>query len=321
MTLHTMTIPDDPADLPGWLERRLVAPDFGRFVAELSAHFPAAPGAGPPRHLLDRWVPVALAEGLGPVPAGLLTQLLKHPAALAAFQERVVADGGAYWDAVLDRSGDESGAFARGRQSLDRLIAADPAPPAGPAGPTASPRRVPRAAPATGPSEVRPRPGGRGAEIWAGASTVVAACLALAVGVLAARGPGDPPVPKAQIAWGWGKPAGLAADESSPKAYLGRLAATAEEWSLHRPSDAAGVGARVAEFRTGCTRLLHSTYGPLAPADRAWLLDRCRALAKALDAHQQALDAGADAPAVRAEVDEAVRAFAAALREKAEQVG
>ena len=41
MTLVTMTIPDDPAELPRWLERRLVAPDFGQFIAELSAHFPA----------------------------------------------------------------------------------------------------------------------------------------------------------------------------------------------------------------------------------------------------------------------------------------
>ena len=40
MTLVAFTIPDDPAALPGWLERRLVAPDFGRFVAELSAVFP-----------------------------------------------------------------------------------------------------------------------------------------------------------------------------------------------------------------------------------------------------------------------------------------
>ncbi len=313
MTLHTMTIPDDPADLPGWLERRLVAPDFGRFVAELSAHFPAAPGAGPPRPLLDKWVPVALAEGLGRVPAGLLTQLLKHPAALAAFQEQVVADGGAYWDAVLDQSDDESGSFARGKQSLDRLIAADPTPPPGKPGAKATPRAV-RA-------EVRPRAGGRAARIWAGASTVVAACLAVAVGVLATRGPAVPSLPKAQIAWGWGKPSGLAADQSDPKAYLNQLAATAEEWSLHRPSDALGVGTRVAELRTGCTRLVHSSYGPLAPADKAWLLDQCRAWAKRLDAHQQALDAGADPLAVRADADETVRAMAAALREKAHQFG
>jgi hypothetical protein len=94
-----------------------------------------------------------------------------------------------------------------------------------------------------------------------------------------------------------------------------------EEWSLHQPGDAAGVGARIAEFRTGCTRLMHSTYGPLTRADRAWLLEQCRAWAKILDAHQQALDNGADPLAVRAEVDETVRAIAATLREKAKQVG
>ena len=63
MTLLTMTIPDDPAELPRWLERRLMAPDFGRFIAELAAHFPATSADAQSRHLLDRWLPVALANG------------------------------------------------------------------------------------------------------------------------------------------------------------------------------------------------------------------------------------------------------------------
>jgi hypothetical protein len=65
---------------------------------------------------------------------------------------------------------------------------------------------------------------------------------------------------------------------------------------------------------------MHSSYGPLSPVDKAWLLENCRAWAKVLDGHLQALDAGADPVAVRAEVDETVRAIAAALREKATQV-
>lgn len=317
VTLYTMTIPDDPAELPRWLERRLMAPDFGQFVAELSAHFPATPGTAPPRHLLDQWLPVALDKGLDPIPSEVLTQLLKCPAVLAAFQERVVTDGGAYWDDVPDRSDDLSGAFRRGRRSVERVLSADPEPSNGKAIPKAVSKAVPKALP----SELVKRTGGRGYKIWATVSTGVAACLAVAVGLLAARGPDEPPIPKAQIAWGWGKPGGLAADQSSPKEYLNKLAANAEEWSLHRPSDPAGVGTRIAELRIGCTRLMHSTYGPLTPADKAWLLEHCRAWAKLLDGHQQALDTGADPLAVRAAVDETVRAMAATFREKAKQVG
>ena len=311
MTLHTLTIPDDPAELSRWLERRLVAPDFGRFVAELSAHFPAAADTAPPCRLYDRWLPVALAEGLDPLPPEVLRRLLRHPAKLAAFQERIVTDGGAYWDEVSDRSDDMSGALKRGKRALDRILSADALP--------SSREAVPRADRKAGPSDVTNRTAGRGYRNWALVSTGVAACLAVGVGLLVVRGPAGPPAPKAQIAWGWGKPGGLASNQANPRDYLNKLAANAEEWSLHQPGDAVGVGTRIAELRIGCTRLMHSTYGPLSPADKGWLLENCRAWAKALDGHQQALDAGVDPVAVRAEVDETVRAIAAALREKAKQ--
>ena len=301
MTLLTMTVPDDPSELPRWLEQRLMAPDFGRFVAELSAHFSAAPGAAQPLHLLDRWLPVALEEGLDPIPAEVLMQLLRHPAVLTALQERIVTDGGAYWDDVPDTSDDLSERVERGKLSLEPLLSAD-----------ASPSAVP--------SGVK-RTSGRGYKVLALVSTGTAACLAAVIVWQTVSGPSDPSLPKAQIAWGWGKPGGAAADESNPRDYLNRLAASAEEWSLHQPSDPTGVGTRLAELRLGCTRLMHSTYGPLTPADRTWLLERCRAWAKVLDEHQQALDAGADALAVRAAVDETVREIATTLREKARQVG
>jgi hypothetical protein len=321
VTLHTLTIPDDPADLPRWLERRLTAPNFARFVAELSAHFPAAADIDPPGRLYDRWLPVALAEGLASLPPEVLCQLLRQPAELAALQERIVTDGGAYWDKVLDRTDDLAGALRRGKRSLERVLSADTPPSNKKAISNARPKAIPKVAPGVVPSEARKRRGRRGYKTWAILSTGIAACLAVAVAFLAGRGPGEPPIPKAQIAWGWGKPSGLAADQSNPKGYLNKLAANAEEWSMHRPSDSVGVGTRIAELRIGCTRLMHSTYGPLSPADKAWLLENCRAWAKKLDGHQQALDAGADPVAVRAEVDETVRAIAAALREKAKQLG
>jgi hypothetical protein len=131
----------------------------------------------------------------------------------------------------------------------------------------------------------------------------------------------EPAIPKAQIAWGWGKPNGLAGSESSAKGYLDKLAANAEEWYRYQPNDATGVGTRIAELRIGCTRLMNSAYGPLAAEDKAWLLEQCRAWARTFDALQQALDAGADPLVVRAQMDETVRSIAASLREKAEHVG
>jgi hypothetical protein len=306
MTLHTLNIPDEPADLPRWLERRIMAPDFGRFVAELSAHFPDTEEAPLPRPLVYKWLDVALAEGLEPIPSEVLTQLLKHPAALAEFQERIVTDGGVYWDEVIDRSDDLSKSFKRGERSLDRILSADAPPPKQKQGTKASKAAAPIAR--------------RTYKTWAIVSTGVAACLAVAVGLLALRGPDDPGVPKSKIAWGWGKPSGLATDQRTPKDYLNKLADNVEEWSQYQPSDAEGVGTRIAELRIGCTRLMHSNYGSLAPADKAWLLEQCRAWAKLLDQHQQALDAGTDPLTVRARMDETVRTIAATLREKSNQV-
>ncbi len=309
MTLLTMTIPDEPAELPRWLERRLMAPDFGQFIAELWAHFPTSSKADQPRHLLDPWLPMALEEGLAPIPPEVLSQLLRYPALLAAFQERIVMHGGASWDDLPDSSDDVSDRLKRGKLSLERMLSADASASGDQAVPKAAPFRAVR------------RTGGRGYKIWAIVSTGLAACLAVGVVWLASSEPAGPSLPKAQIAWGWAKPSGLATDQSDPNEYLNKLAANVEEWSLYRPGDTEGLGTRIAELRLGCTRLMHSTYGPLIPSDKAWLLEHCRDWAKRLDGHQQALDAGADALTVRAEVDELVREMAATLRDKAKQIG
>ena len=311
MILLTMTVPDDPAELSRWLEQRLVAADFAQFIAELSAHFPVASSAEQPLDLLDRWLPVALDEGLTPLPPEVLSQLLRHPSVLAKFQEHVVIEGGAYWDDLIDATDSFSEHLERGRSSLQRAIAEDN---------QADGKVRRKAALKAVPAEAVKRPSGRGYKAWAIVSTAIAACLVVAV-VWQAIVPEQPTLPKAKIAWGWARPGGLAADESSPKAYLNKLADNAEEWSAYRPGDSNGVATRIAEMRLGCAQLMHSNYGPLNPADKEWLLEHCREWAKALDRHQQALDAGAEAVTVRGQVDETVREIAATLREKAKQVG
>ena len=107
--------------------------------------------------------------------------------------------------------------------------------------------------------------GGRSYKTRAMFSTCVAACLAMAVVWLANSRPADPPLLKSQIAWGWAKAGGLAAEQSSPRDYLTSLATTAEEWSQYQPGDANGVTTRILELRLGCVRLMHSSYGPLGP--------------------------------------------------------
>ncbi|MGL6097678.1 MAG: hypothetical protein ACRC7O_18000 [Fimbriiglobus sp.] len=300
MTLHTLSLPDDPTELPRWLERRLMAADFGEFAAELAAHFPDARGTPALSTAFDQWAPVAAELGLATVPADVLGQFLRHPHELAELQELVLTKGGPYWDEVAGSSDALTVGFERGKAALDSLLAVGSEPP-------------------TVPSE-RTRPSReRVYRVWASVSTGIAVCLAVAVGMQVLDSLAEPSA--ARVAWGWGKPTGLAADQPTPAVYLNKLADHVEEWAQERPADATGVSVRLAEFRTGCSRLMHSPYGPLADADKAWLLANCRAWAKQIDAHQQALDGGANPAAVRADVDELVQAISTALRNRVKAAG
>jgi hypothetical protein len=306
MTLLTMTIPDDPAELAAWLEQRLMAPDFGRFVTELSAMSTAAPGERQPaRQLLGDWLPHALTSGLRELPPQLLRRLLRQPATLADLQEIILTEGGGYWDSVLRRSDELTAAFDRGKGSLGAIVAPGPA----------AVKTRPDPVPATLPF----RPRERRYRLWAWCSTAAAACLAVIVGVLLWRA-GQPTEAPPAIAWGWAKPSGIPAKDVPPREYLDKLADAAEEWFKKRPEDAAGVAKRLNEFRSGCSQLILAAHEPLTPADRDWLVERCRVWAGKLDGHLTALEAGREPLQVREEADKTVTALVKALRDRAAQV-
>src|SRR5688500_12642661 len=77
------TLPDHPADLPGWLERQVGGPDLGRLIAELAAVHGTATGAPDLATALGTDRPAVLANGLGGLPADRLRTFLRHPSLLA----------------------------------------------------------------------------------------------------------------------------------------------------------------------------------------------------------------------------------------------
>jgi hypothetical protein len=321
VTLVAFTIPDDPAALPGWLERRLVAPDFARFVAELAAAHPERGRARlPARQLLGDWYRKALSDGLAAVPTGVLQQLLRHPHCLLELQEAVLTEGGPYWDDVAERADELTPAVDRGRAALEAMFDATP--------PRANPERerrggrttTPLAEPANAAESRRPP---RSYFTWAVVSSALAACLLVAVGYLTIGGdkPGGGTTEVAAVNWGWAKPGGIPNDAPKPAEYLDGLANTAQEWFNKRPEDAAGVAKRINEFRTGCSQLIFATHTPLDPKDRDWLVEKCRLWAKKLDDHLTALENGADPLKVRTDADNTIRNLQKALREKAAQLG
>jgi hypothetical protein len=98
MNLITATIPDDSAQLAGWLELQLRGNELGKLVAELAVIHRAGSPAGSVRALLGPRLEAVLSGGLRELPRDLLKQLLRQPAYLLELQELILLDGGAFWN-------------------------------------------------------------------------------------------------------------------------------------------------------------------------------------------------------------------------------
>lgn len=294
MNLIAFTIPDDAAALPAWLEQRLVAPDFARFVAELSAvHLDG--GTESAEDLLGDWYPHVLEEGFAQVPVKRLRKLLRSPACLLDLQEAILLEGSPHWDAVADAEEGFEEAIVAGKSALKAVV-------------TTSPPLI---------AEARPPKRVRTHKTWAMIASALAACLLLAVGYLLLSGD-DRPRPKfEQVAWGWGKPGGLAPDASDRASYLKGLAKSADEWFDARPAGGAAVAQRLTELRAGCSKLILSNYGALPPAEKAWLIEKCKEWARQMDGLLAAVEGGADPLGVRNEADELIRGISKTLTDRA----
>jgi hypothetical protein len=289
MRLIATEIPDDPADLPGWLERQLVGLDLARLVAELEAVHGAAASSGPTLdQVLGGRRAGVLAHGLTDLPADRLPLLLRQPRLLLDLQEQILIEGGSYWDRLGPRDTEHLRLIERGRKRLAQFVSAEPV----------LPFRRRRA------TYLNP---------WLLALATAASVL---VGVVGFEWVVSRPDAGTAAGWGWSRPGALP-QGGTPAAYLNRLADAAEDWFQKRPADAAGVARRIGEFRRGCTTLVHAEHRPLAPADRAWLVGKCQAWAAQLDAHLASLERGEDPVKVRSEADETVHKLIAALRERA----
>lgn len=300
-----LDLPDDPAEMPAWLERRLVGVELGALAAELEAVHGGAGTATLDSLLGDRRRAV-LDEGLRALPPADVRALLTNPALLPQLQELVFAEGGPYWDrlggaaaeheALVDAGGRSLAAFLRGERPETPAVL-----PLGPRDSRAKLRWYARPA-------------------FVSLATAAALVLA-AVGYdrLAPQAGLPPIVARAPTGWGWNKPDALA-QAGTPSEYLNRLADEAQEWFKKRPEDSAAVAKRIEEFREGCSALIFSEHRPLAAKDRRWLVEKCRAWAAKLDDHVKALEAGRDPLQVRSDADQTVEKLVTALRTKAKEV-
>jgi hypothetical protein len=305
MALYTFDIPEDDALLANWLEDMIAGPHLGEFVSELEVLLEAgrfdrgrrpqkAQGRGERslEEILGRPLEDVSQRGLAAVPAHSLRRLFRHPGRLLELQNHVLSEGEAYWDRKLRASDDLFKKVERGWRRLSESTAVGPAS-ARPARPT---------------SASRPRP-----VRWfiAGLATAAAIAVGAFFGWERIQGP-------QQVAsgWGWGKPNAFPADVSRAE-YLKTLADEAEDWRRKRPDTPQALAQRISEFREGCSRLILADHQPLPPADRKWLVERCRVWAKKLDDQLADLEAGKPIATVRSQVDDVVDKLTKALRDRA----
>ena len=289
MTLIVATIPEDGAELPGWLERQLVGLDLRRLVAELSAvHRPSSREQAGVAEVLKGQLERVYSKGLESVPRAQLRYLLTHPALLLQLQELVLENGGPYWDALSAENAAISTRIERGRQRLVSKLQLGPAP-------ADQALRQPWYRPA-----------------WFATLAVAAALLVAVAGWEMLR----PARVTPSVSWGWGKPGALAKDVSREE-YFNALANSADEWFKKEPQTAEELATRLAQLRQGCSKLLLTDHSPpLTDDDQKWLKDRCKKWATNFDARLADVEAGKDVEAVRKEADAAVTQLVKALRER-----
>lgn len=295
MKLVSLTIPEDSARLPGWLEQHLVGLELAALVSELATvHGAAGPLPGLADLLGDRREQV-LTHGLAALPAEALRQLLRFPGLLLDLQELVLLAGGPYWERVSRPAG-IAHAVERGGRRLGQEAVEEPAP------------VVLRMAWYRQPWVV---------SLATAAAVLVAVFLPrwLRPAPIPETGPIAVVTPGSAPGWGWDRPGALPDGGSAPD-YFNTLASAAEEWFKKRPEDAAALARRLHEFRQGCTTLIFAGHKPLAEKDRLWLVERCRLWGAQIDQQLADLEAGSEVAVVRDQMDKAVAKMVAALRER-----
>lgn len=334
MKLHAFEMPDDPTQLPAWLERYLVGPDLGKLVAELMAvRGDVSSDSRTLNDVLGKERRLLLEHGMAALSAETQKQFLLRPRLLLDLQALVHVDGGAHWRRAGLPQADLQGIVERGRHRLDAFLA----------GESRHPGAEPHNMPSKGVVSWYRRP--TFATLAAAAGIMLALFIGWQFGPARSRQALEEALARgnelerqlteerekrqqaeqrvssngAGPSWGWGK-SGALPEKGSATAYLNRLADVAGEWFDKRPDSVAGLAKRVLEFRQGCDVLIFAEHRPLSTEDKQWLVRKCRLWAMKLDKHLEALEAGEDAARIRVETDETIRKLVESLRARAKDM-
>lgn len=284
MKLTALEIPEDDALLAGWLERQLVGCDLGDLIAGLIS-VRDADGSPTLDALVGDRLPTILQSGLTALAPDELRGLLDTPILLLELQERVLVEGGPYWDTV-PRTDEHLAAAESVRQRVAEHIADG----------------QPTVVPSTKASSRR---------VWV--AYAIAASLLFGLGVWQLR-------PAAPTGWGFDRPGALT-QKLSARGYLEMLAAAAGEWSSKKTTTDEELQTRLQQFRDGCETLLAADHPQLMQQDRAWLLARCSSWRAQIERLLTATESGQPIEKVRSDAGALADMIRDELLKKAEKVG
>lgn len=293
MKLQIFDMPDDRTEQRAWLELQLVGLELGKIVAELSAvHAGETDSQKSLEDLLGTELDTILTQGLANLSDERLQTLMQNPQQLLSLQERILVEGGPFWDSIQKSNSTLDTLAKQTWNQLAPQIESDK-----PAGQATTHR----------PSH------------WFTKPSVVS--LATAAAVLAMVfgwnhfKPVSPPTPSVAT-WGWDKP-GAIPENVDAATYLTKLSDAGGQWFKKRPESPEALARRILQFRQGCSTLILAKHKPLDTEDRKWLVERCRAWATKLDQHLADIESGADVQKVRTDTDETINKLIAALKKRA----
>ncbi len=292
MTLPLLDIPDDPQTWPAWLEGHLVGTELGELVDELTVTLAPTTDGPTLAEVCGDKLPSVLQCGLSALSATQVRLLLKHPQRLLDLQERILCDGGEYWNAKLDAAISPAEIANQWRQIQPRL--------------------------SRGTAQLVDEPSLGNRQQLAGERlrSLPFPARWIRIGILAATVLVGLWVLQPSEQWGWNRRGVLTAN-LAPDAFLEQLADAADEFSNRSHRSVVDLERDLVAFRRGCDALLAAPLNQLAANDRDWLQERCQVWSAKFDDQLDDLRRGSRPwQEIREDAGDTVRKLATALRER-----
>lgn len=287
MVRIVFTMPDKPKDQPAWLERQLAGPDLFQLIEELRAVHGIEDSPIALDDVLGVQKKSVVDRGLGGLSGSQIQKLLRYPDLLAELQELVLVAGSPYWEKLLGKT-ESTPMPASFRQALYA--------------------KLPPPLNTVAPAKTVGASSGRAPVRWLAG---IAAVAALMIGVWLGFGQ-----PKPQAEWGWNRP-DLFSQADTRGDYLRAVASGAEDWQKLPNLTREEYLLNLSRMRDGCSRLINAPHEPLPPADREWLVAKCKVWRDKFDEQSNEVRNLKPWEAARDKTDATVAALITALRNRA----